>query len=109
MPINLDRTKERTAAVTVEYAGESAVITYYPHKITKSLIREISESDGDGVDKLSLQLERLVAGWEVVDDSGAPLPVTAEVMAEFPLDFLTAIMRAINEAAIPGETKGANS
>lgn len=106
MPISLLKTKEITRTLTVEYAGESAGVTYYPHKVTKTLIREVAASDGDGIDKLIKQLELLIASWEVLGEDGKPLPPTAEVMAEFPLDFLTAIMRAINEAAVPGEAQG---
>lgn len=107
MPISINRTKEQTRTITVEYAGETAGITYYPHKITKSLIRETAEMEGDGADRLAGQLVKLVASWEVLDDDGAPLPVTVEVMDGFPIDFLVAIMRAINEAAIPGEAPSA--
>lgn len=108
MPISINHIKEQVRSIFVEYAGETATIIYYPHKVTKSLIREVAALEGDGVDRLIEQLVRIVHAWEVLDDDGHPLPPTAEVMAEFPLDFLTAIMRAINEASVPGEGSGAS-
>lgn len=108
MPISMAAAKERTRTVEVEYAEETAKVWYYPHRFSKTMLREVTEA-GDGVDKLIAQLVLLVAKWEIVDANNTPLPVTQEVLSEIPLDLLNEIMRQINKVQAPGETNGASS
>ena len=107
MGINIAKAQEETRTVTVEYGGESADVVFYPRRLTPSLLRSVK--GGEDVDSVITVLARFVASWDVLGADGQPLPPTAEVMSEFPLDFLSAVLEATMQKTVPGEARGATS
>lgn len=107
MPINLGKAHEETRTTTIEYGGESATITFYPKRFTKSLIRKAAES-GDNADQVIAMLAPLVADWDI-ENNGEKVPVTIEMMETFPLDFLKVVQDAVFAEYLPGNNGGATS
>ena len=93
--MNLDDLLNQQATATVEYAGESFAVQYYPQRYTVDVHHEISRlSDNPSFDPLVNVISDLLAGWDV-QSHGKALPPTKENLRKFPLMLLLAIGNAI--------------
>lgn len=100
MPISLVKARravtDTTKTVTVEFAGESMEVTYRIGAMSRATIRRFETAkDEEQVDAAITFITEVVSAWEVVDLDGAVLPITEEVLASLPIDFLTAIIGAV--------------
>lgn len=97
MAINLKKLDERTNVFTFEYGDQSMEIEYRPAAISKRGYFEQLNSVDDADQSLLLQMQTAIAHWELVDENGAELPPTLELIQAVERPFWLAIARAINE------------
>lgn len=99
MSIRVATMNAETVEVEVTYAGETAKVRVRPSAITPELEAKVDEL-GETAGFVEL-VSRLVASWEVIDETGAELaPNTANLRA-LPTMFLVAVARAAMEAVTP--------
>ena len=94
MAITLSQLKKNLKTLTVEIDGDILTISYRPAAITPALWDELRSKEYDRnihVDVLS----RALAGWDLLDDDGQPLPILESELMELPGDFLAAIYNQI--------------
>lgn len=90
MPISIAQLQKATRRIEVEYDGQTVGVTYCPGTLTPAYIAGLEGR------RLEEQVVELVTAWEITDDTGKDLPVSAELAAGLPLPFLAAITEAIN-------------
>ncbi|MBP8291935.1 MAG: hypothetical protein KAX65_04130 [Caldilineaceae bacterium] len=123
MPVKLKDLKKATKKTTFPYGADSVTLTYRPAAITprvqfvagalvalsgkqvdlaglapearNAIVQErmaaSSEAIGDYLDMLT----EIIVTWDVLGDDGKPLPVTADIMADFPYEFINALFAAV--------------
>lgn len=111
--------------VTVDLGGdEPLIVEYYPAKLTRPLQRRLEaqqvavKAKIDAGEELSQDeaaagaalLIELAAGWNLTEDDGSPIPITAEVLLDR-VGYLAvnAITEAIGEALSPNGPGGGKS
>ena len=113
MPIRLSDLAAKTRTVTVDFEGTPIEVTYLPGRMTMATQQRLQKSTelpaGKANRELATILAELVAGWDVTDDNGAPLPVTEELVRQLPLRFVTALTTELFEDINPNEGKIASS
>jgi len=104
MPLNLTQIATNSASVTGHYAGESAVVIYYPSRITEKTyaqLQQIAAMDEStlaaGFSNLNDILAHLMKEWDVFEDDEQTImfPLKAERLAELPILFRMAVLQAI--------------
>ncbi len=109
MPVTLADLKRNVRTIPVEYGGLTIHISYRPSEITPTLGQEMVAHDTP----LVLALERVLAGWDIVesDDNPTPLPITAEVLGGPGLGtpLLSRMWGAISEDMFVPNPSGATS
>lgn len=105
MPIRLSDLAAKSRALTVEFDGEQIAVTYLPGRMTMALQARMQKATelaaGDANKELAAVLTELVSGWDVLDESGAPLAVTEKVVRQLPLRFVTALTLALFDDVNP--------
>jgi hypothetical protein len=102
--------KHNTRVVTLKTNdGGRFNVTYRPGAISPQMSREVqhlAESDSEIIGMYEMAAA-IIADWELEDDNGQPIPVTAEAMESNDIDtpLLNWIMERVIEDAKPGETK----
>ena len=92
-----------TAQTEFTFQGETVNIEYRPNYMTPE--REAllaATTDGSSTAFVDMVVGMLVT-WDVLDDKGTPLPVTADVVKTLPYSFLAEALKAAGEASAPGE------
>lgn len=104
MSIKLAALSGVTAHTQFPFQGETVNIEYRPNYMTpeREAVLSAAEASGGADGFIDLVVGMLVS-WDVLDDSGTPLPVTTEVVRTLPFSFLTAALTAAGEASAPGE------
>ncbi|MDQ3540921.1 MAG: hypothetical protein M3440_09550 [Chloroflexota bacterium] len=100
--------KDIQKIATIVYQDTAFDAAYLPGKVTPRAMREFDDNT-DNIDKITDMLSQFVSTWDVLDDEGERLPATKEVMLDFPLSFLNAILTAIIEDMNPSPPSGGAS
>ena len=123
MPIKLKDLKKATKTTSFVYGEDTVNLTYRPAAITprvQYVARALTDLSGQQIDLTDLAqdarnaivrdrtaavseaigdyldiLVSIITAWDVLGDDGKPLPVTAEVMADFPYEFINALFAAV--------------
>ena len=108
MSVSLRQLQQQRKTITITYAGETFDVVYNPAAMTPKALDILI---GDSGDKHSIirNLLLFLQDWDIVDEAGAKVPVSSEILEELPIDLLADISKAINEDIQPGEAKGATS
>ena len=93
---------QRTTTLQVEYAGQTAAITYYPDCFNSDDLQRFINMRNDDLAGWMRELSRMVATWELTNN-GQPLPTTPEGIAQVPSGLLGAIQKKIIGDMFPSE------
>lgn len=88
---------ERLASATFPAGKGTCTITYYPERFEriKSRVGErIAETktDREGFAVFAALLIEVLASWDVLDETGQPLPITMQTLSQFHPGFLFSIL-----------------
>jgi hypothetical protein len=89
---------------TVEFEGESMDVGYNPNKVTLDLLDAIDAADS--LAGVAVQLEGVIAWWDLLDENDQRLEPTMTVMRGLPLNLLLKVMDDISKDAKVGEGEG---
>jgi hypothetical protein len=93
MGIKLGDLQKATRILNIDFQGEAVELEYYVNVVTTAFLREeLTESE---------QLARMVKRWDVLDDEGRELAVSAEVIDQLPYQ-----LRAKLTASILDDMRG---
>jgi len=111
MPITLGKLvagKRRTVAV--EFDGEIINITYTTGKLTPAVEARLNDANENNrpASGVADELANIITGWDILGDDGEPVPITAELLHEFPTRFLLACVQAIGADNHPNATSAEN-
>ncbi len=83
--------------------GDDVELHYNPSKYTPRMVAETERAreENEATRPFLLQLERLLLGWDVMDETGQPLAITEETLSDLPYKFLLEVMDAITKDALP--------
>jgi len=104
MPLNLTKIATNSASVIVHYAGESAVVSYYPSRVTEKTyaqLQQIAAMDetnlASGFAELNDILAHLMKEWDVFEDDEQTImfPLKAERLSELPIMFRMTVLQVI--------------
>jgi hypothetical protein len=100
MTIRLRDIRADIRATSFDYDGNEVNIRYKPSAVTpifQSTLSRINEPDAekrtDFMDIVDVILPMLI-DWDVLDESGTPIDITAEILSNLPITFLTEIIRS---------------
>jgi len=115
MPVRVGNLVRDRRTVTMPIGDESLTITYQPSGITpdtEDKLREYAADQRGGAMLVALLVDCLVE-WDLLDDRGKPLPITADSLRKLPTIFLAQVAQAITEDMRPNlpsaGTSGAGS
>lgn len=112
---------EKVRTITVDWEDETLDVGIRPGRYTAALLdriretvktAEAAEAAGDeakAAEAVAVVAEctaEVIAWWDVLDEDGERLPVTAEVLDTLPLSFVQHVMAQAGEAARPPARKG---
>lgn len=109
MGVRLSDMKSKVKETHIEWDGQTVDFAYKPNQFTVDLADQLAkDAEGENIGAVSNMLAPLVEWWDVLDDNDVRIPATAENMRQFPLPFLTRIMKAMVEDQNPdaGESEG---
>ena len=118
--MKLSELTDRTKRITVTFGSEELWVDYRPGALTPAMQdvfvelqeRAASGSEADRsvamVEATVGLVETLVAAWDLTDGPD-PVPVTADVIRSLPVDFLNAVVGAIQESMRPDPPKPVTS
>lgn len=90
--------------VKVEYDGESMTVGYNIRAMSPTASDMLS-SPARALPGMARLLADILTTWEVIDDDKQVVPITYEVLAEFPLAFVDAVASAImDDVRVPKAT-----
>lgn len=104
MALNLDAVASKTATVTVDYMGQSALITYNPSVLTQENITRAQKGDEQFVDVFV----SLIRDWDVKRGT-RKVPISMKGLVGIPLPFLRAVFRAVMRDTAGGTEEGNSS
>lgn len=107
MPISLAALTADRRTVKVPFGDDTLSLTYRPSAVNaKQEARELEEREkGQHLMAQARSLAEIVESWDVTDDKGTPLPVSAEVLAGLGLDVTSKLTRAILDDLLPNRTQ----
>lgn len=92
---------------TATLGSESVTIVFDAARMTGRWERDIRQAmDAEDVDAVADKLFSVFISWDVVDDSGAPVPIAREILLDLPGKALINLFRGMQEAGAPGEAEG---
>ncbi|MFN3649742.1 MAG: hypothetical protein ACK47B_09175 [Armatimonadota bacterium] len=103
--VSLAKLRSRaTRTATLQLGGEVVRLDYQPSRFTPALQKRLeavaAEPGGEGLVKLET-LAAVLTGWNLEDEAGKPLPVTAEQLAELDYEFHALAVDAIVRDLVP--------
>ena len=111
MPARSQLVQPDPCRIQVEFGGETATMVFDRNALTQRWAKQIQEGlNAEDVETASRSLVDLLISWDITEDDGTATPITVDVLAQLPLNFLSAIDRAISEATgISSEEGNASS
>ncbi len=113
MPIKLADLAKQTKTVTVAFEGaeEPLTVTYRPRFLTpaRQVAFEEAARAGRHTELLTEGIVGLVAEWDLLSDDGQPVALTAEGLADVPLEVLSVVVEAIGRDVAPSPLPGNGS
>jgi len=111
MPVLLSAllNREETGTFVIEWMGERVTFVYRPALVNPARIDEVQEAQAVNPDMSQgetwlLLLSPLVS-WDIEDEGGNPVPVSAEILEQLPTPFLEAILAGMRSAVRPTQTR----
>lgn len=89
MAIKLSDLQKKTRKIDIKFQDGDLEIEYRLNVITPTFLRSKME--------LSEQLNQALVRWDLLDDNGEPIPVSAEVLDNLPTQLQFELIRAITE------------
>lgn len=90
--------KNKALKSTIDFGdGETLNLVYNPSNFTPRFFESITHEDGKNtVSDLAVFISSLVTEWDLVDDSGAVVPLTMDSLCCLPIEFLGKVVDRIN-------------
>lgn len=103
MPIRVSALTADRRTIKVDFGDDTLNLTYKPSAVNAvQEARELEEREkGQVLLAQARSLAEIITSWDVQDDDGKPLPVSADVMAPLGLDFTAKVTRAILDDLLP--------
>ncbi len=94
-----------TLTVPVEVYGESLSVTWRPAALTPALearVGDVADQPASAQTAVLVEvLSRLLAGWDLTEDDGSPVPTSVERLRDLPTAFLWAVYGGLSAEAAP--------
>ena len=92
---------------TAALGNESVTFVFDRAKMTLRRDRELKRSAlSDNVDAIVKDLLDIHISWDVVDDAGQPVPLSADIMLDLPAKALGNLVEGMSNAAQPSDAEG---
>jgi hypothetical protein len=102
--------RNKSVKCSLPFGEETLSFTHNPARFTPRFYQELLPEDAERkVGDLAVFVNALVSEWDLTDDTGLPYPLTVAALCELPVEFLGAVVGAINEANRPNESSSATS
>lgn len=92
---------------TVALGSESVTIVFDRSKLNlrrdAAMQRAVNEGDVEG---MVTSLAEVLTGWDVVDEAGQPVALSAEILLDLPARALENLIKGIGEVATPSSEEG---
>jgi len=110
MPALSSLTRVDPVRIVVPFGDEQVTVDFDRNGFTENWIRrrEVGLKAGD-VSSTSRAFAEILIGWDIAEDDGTPVAVTADTLAQLPFPFMRALDEAISEAALPSSEEGNGS
>lgn len=106
MAMTLSKVQDKTTTTTVLWDGETVDVGYRPGMVTAALLEQVQAAAArDDMGVIGVLFSKMLAWWDVLDDDGERIPVTAEAVSQVPLDFAMAVLKAVQGTMRPPESK----
>lgn len=109
MTVKFSELAKGVRSVVAEWEGESVKVQYRPGANSAAFaiaLQEAMEGSASGGTRAIVDsLANMMIGWDVVDDDGKPMPISADDLLAYPVGFLSAILNAIAEDQAPNGRK----
>lgn len=107
MPMNLKAVRGKIKMTKIKWDDEEVEVGYYPAAMTPNLIDQVVQAGkDDNLDVISIQLEPLLAWWDVVEEEGGPrIKTDRATIKTLPIPFLLAVVNGIQAAMRPPASK----
>jgi hypothetical protein len=102
--VRLSQLVEERRELTIPVGGGTIHLGYTPSGVTPRMMAMADEAQRGtvSVEQLCTVIAPMLLDWDVTDDEGAPLPLTAGGLQDVPLAILVRVMTAIGEdIAVP--------
>jgi hypothetical protein len=111
VPIRLSAVIADRRPLKVAFGDDTLSLTYKPSSVNAvQEARELDEREkGQHLMAQARSLAEIIASWDLQDDDGKPLPVSADVIAPLGLDFTSKVTRAILDDLLPNRTTASDS
>ena len=94
--------QKKTVQAALTWEGERIEFSFYPARFTAGLLVDLVS---DAAVEPDAVLADVLASWNLVDDDGAVLPITAEVLRGLGNALLWALLRTIRRWVMPDESE----
>lgn len=99
MPVSMSKIASTVLTTSMDWGEDQVEFGYRPAAITPNTIEALDEAKTMG--PLVDLIVATVDWWDVLDESGNRLPVTPEIAREYPMGFLSRILRAAMKDSTP--------
>jgi hypothetical protein len=103
VPIRLSQITANRRPLTIPFGDDTLNLTYKPAAVNAvQEARELEEREqGKHLLAQANSLAEIIASWDLQDDKGEDLPVSAHVIAPLGLDFTSKVTKAILDDLLP--------
>lgn len=111
VPIRLSALTADRRPLRVAFGDDALNLTYKPSAVNAvQEARELEEREkGLHLAAQARSLAEIIASWDLQDDDGQPVPVSAAVVGALGLDFTSKVTRAILADLLPNQKTGDDS
>ena len=103
MPVSISHLVRDRRTVTIPIGDESLMVTYRPSGFTsetEARLRQYANNQRGGAALVALLVDTLVE-WDLLDESGKPLPINVKTLNGLPTLFLGQVVQAISKDMRP--------
>ena len=105
--MRVSKLRDETRSVAVKVEDETLTVEYRPNAYTPKLEQEAAQVSGDQAGPVLLtMLVPVIAGWDLVDDAGAMIPIDEANLAELPVSLLVTVLKAVGDDMNPQRASG---